>query len=128
MSEILRRVGYALGLVTILCCINVGTVAAGNALCSPQAPPEVLASEVCQTSGDPIAGPGGLINDITQLVSVVAGIAAVIMIMVGGFMYITSGGDSGKIQEAKKTLTWSFIGLVVIVLARTIILFVVNRL
>jgi hypothetical protein len=108
---------------------------AANQLCPSPKPPsmsqetydELLKSEVCKSQSDPIAGPGGLISDVTNVVAVVAGIAAVVMIMVAGFKFITSTGDSGKVQEAKKTLTWSVVGLVVIVLARSIIIFVLER-
>ncbi|MBL8122451.1 hypothetical protein JNM87_06935 [Candidatus Saccharibacteria bacterium] len=50
------------------------------------------------------------------------------MIMVSGFRYITSGGDSQKIASAKNTLIGAIIGLVVIALAQTIITFVLSRL
>lgn len=122
-----KKILYGFGLATMIFAMHSGTVLAGNQLCPPNAPPEIRNSEVCQNQNDPIAGPGGLVNDITKVVSVLAGIAAVVMIMVGGFKYITSSGDSGKIQEAKKTILWSAIGLVVIVLARSIILFVLAK-
>lgn len=111
---------------------------AGNALCDADLnnlPPGVdratvvklQQSEACKDQGNFIAGPGGLISDITNVVAIFAGIAAVVMIMVGGYKFITSGGESGKVQEAKKTITWSVIGLVVIVLARSIIIFVLEK-
>lgn len=115
------------GIVVVLALIFPGVVQAGSQLCPDNAPPEIKNSEVCQTQSDPIAGPGGLISDITNVVAVFAGIAAVVMIMIGGFKFITSTGDTSKVQEAKKTIMWSVIGLVVIVLARTIIVFVLER-
>ncbi len=123
----IKNVVYGLGLIVVICLLHTGAALAGNQLCPANAPPEIQASEVCRNQSDPFAGPGGLINDVTNVVTVVAGIAAVVMIMVGGFKYITSGGESSKIQEAKKTIMWSAIGLVVIVLARSIILFVLAR-
>jgi hypothetical protein len=42
-------------------------------------------------------------------------------------MYITSGGDSSKVSSAKDTVLYAAIGLVVVVLARTIIVFVVGK-
>jgi len=39
---------------------------------------------------------------------------AVAMIIVGGYMWIVSGGDPGRKQQAQGTLTWSVIGLVVL--------------
>lgn len=123
-----RKLAFALGLIGVIVGLGVGSAAAANnQLCPANAPPAVLASEVCKNQTDPIAGPGGIVADVTAIVAIAAGIIAVVMIMYGGFQYITAGGDSGKIQEAKKTILWSVVGLVVIVLARSIIMFVINR-
>jgi hypothetical protein len=128
MKNILRLASLAAAVVGTLVLLYSGTAAAGNALCPANAPPQIKNSEVCQDQGDPIAGPGGLISDITSIVSIVAGIVAVVMIMYGGYLYMTAAGDSNKIQEAKKTIMWSFVGLIVIVLARSIIVFVISKL
>ncbi|MGH7158300.1 MAG: Mbov_0395 family pilin-like conjugal transfer protein [Candidatus Saccharimonadales bacterium] len=135
MRRFARLTGYMLGAATVVCLMAAGSVLAANPLCPSQKPDDLsqeaydklLQSEICQVENDPIAGPSGLISDITGVVAVVGGIAAVVFIMVGGFKFVTSGGDSGKVQEAKKTIMWSVIGLVVIVMARTIIVFVINR-
>lgn len=121
--------------IAIVIVLAIPAVVQASSVCPTTKPPDmsqaafdqVLRSEVCQTQSDPIAGPDGLITDITNIVAVVAGIAAVVMIMVGGYKFITSGGDSGKVKEAKNTIMWSTIGLVVIVLARSIIMFVLER-
>lgn len=126
----MRKAKYllsGLSVVDLMLVLHMGTAAAGNQLCPANAPPEIQNSEVCKNQSDPISGTGGLLNDVTAVVSIVAGIAAVVMIMVGGYKYITSGGDSSKVQEAKKTIMWSLIGLVVIILARSIILFVLSK-
>lgn len=71
------------------------------------------------------------LNDIIKLVinifSLVVGLAAVIMIIIGGLKYITSGGDSGNIQSAKNTILYAIIGLVVVALAQFIVRFVLSR-
>src|SRR5688572_31364612 len=40
-----------------------------------------------------------IITDAINIFSIIVGIIAVIMIIVGGFKYITSGGDSGNITK-----------------------------
>jgi hypothetical protein len=75
-----------------------------------------------------LTGNNGIIARVTNLIAIISGIAAVIMIVISGFFFITANGDSGKISSAKKTLTYAVIGLVVIALARTIVVFVVGRL
>ena len=57
----------------------------------------------------------------------VAGIAAVIVIIVSGIRYMTSGGDSQKVSSAKNTMIGAIAGLLIIVLAQTIITFIVKR-
>ncbi len=69
-------------------------------------------------------------NQIWNMVSfglkILAGLA-VIMIIVGGIRYATSAGESSKITEAKNTILYSVIGLVVALAATVIIAFVNNQ-
>lgn len=53
-----------------------------------------------------------------------AGVAVFIMIIIGGFGYLTAGGDPKKTQAARNTLTYAIFGLVAILLAWFILLFV----
>ncbi|HET7640350.1 MAG TPA: hypothetical protein VFK47_16620, partial [Ktedonobacteraceae bacterium] len=64
----------------------------------------------------------------SNIIATLAGIAAVIMVIISGFMYVTSGGDPSKVNNARATLLYSIVGVVVIVMARTIIVFVINKL
>lgn len=56
------------------------------------------------------------------------GSLAVLMIVVAGIMYITSAGDEGRVDTAKKYLTYSIVGLVVALLGYVIVLTVGNAL
>lgn len=67
------------------------------------------------------------IGNVTRFIAGIIGAVAVIMIIYGGFRYITSGGDSNAVASARKTITWAAIGLVVTVLAAVIVQFVVNN-
>lgn len=104
--------------------------------------PEVFAGnskdQVCQgvNTASGVAGNqcGGGAADINRIISVILttmsiiiGIIAVIMIMVGGFKYITAGGDSGNITSAKHTIIYALIGLVVVALAQFIVQFVLDK-
>lgn len=53
---------------------------------------------------------------------------AVIMIIVGGLMYVTSAGDPGKVAKAKTTIMIAVTGLVIGILASAIINFVIDTL
>lgn len=69
----------------------------------------------------------GIIKTIINVFSIVVGVVAVIMIIVGGFRYITSGGDSNNVSGAKNTIIYAIIGLVVVALAQFIVQFVLNK-
>jgi cytochrome bd-type quinol oxidase subunit 2 len=51
----------------------------------------------------------------------IAGLIALLMIMVNGFRYITAGGNNEQTESAKSGLQWAVIGLIVIALAYTIV-------
>lgn len=68
-----------------------------------------------------------LVHDIINIFSWVVGVVSVIMIIVGGFRYITSGGDSNNVSAAKNTIIYAIIGLIIVALAQFIVQFVLNK-
>lgn len=64
--------------------------------------------------------------EVINILSIVVGIIAVIMIVYGGFRYITSGGESGSVSSAKNTLIFAIIGLILVALAQVIVHWVLN--
>lgn len=84
-------------------------------------------------------GPGGQIDNVPTLTGdevlqnglnlayFLAGIIAVIVIIVGGIMYATSAGDSGAVTKAKNLILFAVVGLVVVLSAFAITNFVIGR-
>lgn len=68
-----------------------------------------------------------LIAQIINVLTVIVGIVAVIMIIIGGFKYITSGGDSGAVSSAKNTVIYAIVGLIIVAFAQIIVRFVINK-
>ena len=68
-----------------------------------------------------------LITDAVNIFSAIVGVVSVIMIIFGGFKYITSGGDSNNVSSAKNTIIYAVIGLVVVAMAQFIVQFVLNK-
>ena len=64
--------------------------------------------------------------EVINILSIVVGIVAVIMIIYGGFRYITSGGESGGVSSAKNTLIYAIVGLILVALAQVIVHWVLN--
>ncbi len=69
---------------------------------------------------------GGLIKTLIKVFAAIIGIAAVIMIMVSGFKYITASGDSAKVTSAKNTIIYAIIGLIIAALAQVIVRYVID--
>ena len=65
-----------------------------------------------------------LVGKIINIFSVIVGIVAVIMVIIGGFKFITSGGDSGKVTSARNTIIYAIIGLIIVALAQIIVKYV----
>lgn len=69
----------------------------------------------------------GLLTTVINLFSIVVGVIAVIMIIVGGLRYITSGGDSGKVTGAKTSIIYALVGLVIVAFAQLIVHYVLGQ-
>lgn len=81
----------------------------------------------CSNTEDAKETVNGLVTTIINIFSVIVGIVAVIMIVFGGFKYITSGGDSGNIQTAKNTILFAIVGLIIVAMAQIIVKFVLAK-
>lgn len=81
--------------------------------------------ESCKESSD--GSFGFLAQRIINIFSLVVGVVSVIMIIVGGFRYIISGGDSSSVQGAKNTILYAIVGLIIVVFAQVIIRFVLTN-
>ena len=88
--------------------------------------------EVCKgieaTGGDcnPDDTVNKIIKNIINVFSWVVGVVAVIMVMYGGFVYVTAGGDSAKVTKGRQVITYALIGLVIVALAQVIVKFVLG--
>lgn len=85
-------------------------------------------AEAVRADGMPaeLVGVDGVFTKFSNIALYAVGAISVIMLIWGGLRYITSGGDSKKITDAKNTILYAIIGLVIAVLAFAIINFVLN--
>jgi len=79
------------------------------------------------SSGIPTMTGEQLLTNGLNLTYFLAGSIAVIVIVVAGIMYTTSSGDAGRVAKAKNLITYSIIGLVVVLTAFIITNFVIGR-
>ena len=81
-------------------------------------------SAQCNQEGDKLPE---ILTQIINIFSWIVGVVSVIMIIYGGFRYITSGGDSNGVTAAKNTILYAIIGLVIVALSQVIVQFVLTK-
>lgn len=126
-----------ISLTTLISVISINLISAGNTLaltpnflvsadlhsaaCSGLA--EINSSQGCGTGSGSV---NTLVGDIVTIISYVIGALSVVMIIISGARFITSGGDSQKVSSAKSALIYALIGLAVVALTQVLIHFVFN--
>ena len=58
----------------------------------------------------------GIVQIAINLITTLAVLIFFIMILIGGFQFLFSGGDTKGVEKARNTLTWAIIGLVILLL------------
>lgn len=76
--------------------------------------PIILSSPAFAASGD-VAQVESFIRNVIKVIAGLAGLIATGFFVVGGFTYITSSGNPEKLDQAKKTLFYSAIGLAIVI-------------
>ena len=68
----------------------------------------------------------GVIENIIKLLAPIAAIAFLVMLIVGGFQFVTSGGDPKAAAGARNTLTYAVIGIILVVASWLILVLIGN--
>ena len=81
--------------------------------------PLILASPALAQSaqGGDVAQIENFIRSVIKVIAGLAGLVATGLFVVGGFTYISSSGNPQQLDKAKRTLTWSAIGLAIVIAA-----------
>jgi quinol-cytochrome oxidoreductase complex cytochrome b subunit len=66
------------------------------------------------------------LSDVLSFVYGIVGVLAVVFIIVGGLRYAASGGNAASVTQAKNTITYAILGLILAILAYAITQFVVQ--
>lgn len=80
------------------------------------------------STGNKIYGQNGVLTRVAKLMAVIVGIASVIMIIIGGFKYVTSSGDPSNVKSAKDTIIYALVGILIAVSTQSIVVFVLSKL
>lgn len=70
----------------------------------------------------------GTLKIVLNVLSFVAGVAAVILLIVNGLRLVLSNGDTNGVKNARSGVIYVLIGLLVVVIAQSIVIFVLDKL
>lgn len=135
MQNIINKTSIVLTLLLLFSIVTLGLIN------TKQVVAQSASDAVCETVGGTSTGGGcsdsgtdlgassisDLLATLLNVLSIIAGVAAVIMVMIAGFKYITSGGDSGSVTSAKNTLLYAIVGIVIVAMSQIIVRFVLAR-
>ncbi len=82
-------------------------------------------SETCSTAGNSTFN--YIVTIVVDILSCLVVILAVVMLIISGFRYVTSRGDSGNISSAKNTLIYAIVGVISVALAQLIVHFAISQ-
>src|SRR3989344_4532418 len=98
-----------------------------SSLCGSAQDLSVNPTSTCKDTGGSERRFNKILTDIINIFSIIVGIVAVVMIIFGGFKYITSAGNQESIKSAKNTIIYALIGLIIVALAQVIVRFVLRE-
>ncbi len=88
-------------------------------------------SEICapaESGVDPFFGERSIFFIVADILTIAAGAIAVVMIIISGITLITSSGDPAKVKKSRDTIIYAIVGIFVVLLSRSIVIFIVGRL
>jgi hypothetical protein len=99
---------------------SIATFLTGIPLLLAAATP-AYAQDICAAAGSNFSGlcklrlenGGGIVGAVVQVLLLIAIIASVVFIILGGIRWITSGGDQAKIAAARSSILAAIVGLVI---------------
>lgn len=92
--------------------------------CDKAGAPDSAACKVDNPRTNPVVE---VVKRVTNIVAMVAGTIAVIMVIFYGFHFVKSAGDPQAAKSARMGIIYSIVGLIVIALATPLIHFIMNN-
>lgn len=115
IKQLIMMAVLAVGLGLVTMPASVGAV---NAIADTCKDPLNASSVICKSQGDSIKT---IIGVVVNTLLFLVGIAAVVVIIIGGITYTTSAGSSDSIKRAKDMITYAVIGLIIALAAYAIV-------
>ena len=124
MKKLLIRVVLPLAICGVLAAVSVANATGVFATTLS----EGAQAARCDGCPENLFGDNGVFRQVTNIVLYIVGVIAVIMLIIGGIKYVVSGGDAKKVVDAKNTVLYAIIGLIICFLAFAIVNFVITSL
>jgi len=117
MKPCLQKLGLAIVTTAFAAPSALASVSSGANAAKPASTPDNL-----------FGGPDSAFQLIANTLIFLVGAVAVIMLIIGGFRYVTSQGSSEQIKQAKDTILYGIIGVIVAILSYAIVNFIASTL
>lgn len=121
--------GYISKIVTALLTIGLGIALVGtpvSALGEGGASAGISAARGDNTPSNLVNGDSSIIKRAINIMLFAVGVLSVVMLIFGGFRYVISGGKKESVTNAKNTILYAIVGLLVAVFAYAIINFILG--
>lgn len=118
---------------TLVLMLPVGVYSSVSADCASAKNPNSPKGQVVQGIGSTSKGSdcgntgvNNIVSTVVNIMSLIVGVVAIVMIISSGLKFVTSGGDSQKVANAKGTLIWALVGLAVAATAQYMVHYVIH--
>jgi len=85
-------------------------------------------AEVAFGSKNLETNPATIVGRIIEIILGLMGIILVVLMVVAGFMWMTSGGNAEQVTKAKKLMSSALIGLIIIIFSYSLARFAIKKL
>lgn len=126
----IKAIRVFVGTLLILPVFSLGVVSAFNPLdasCADNPNAPVCQESTQGESENPLVGEDSILETAANLLAMITAVAAVIVIIVAGITMVVSSGDSAKVKSSRDAIIYAAVGLAVVALARTIVIFIIDR-
>lgn len=103
-----------------------GNVDVFSEVCKNNANKSAVCKETKSTE-NPLFGPNGVITYAIKFMSVLVGVAAVIILILAGLKFITSGSNPQDVSKAREMIIYAIAGIIIALTAQIIVNFFLNR-
>ena len=121
--------GYISKIITGLLTVGFGVAlvtAPVSALGEGGAPAGINAARGDNTPSNLVNGDSSIVRRAINIMLFGVGVLSVVMLIFGGFRYVISGGKKESVTNAKNTILYAIIGLLIAVFAYAIINFILG--